>query len=103
MGNDRAICDGETEGFIKIHCRKGTDEVLGATIVASNAGEIISELTLAIYAKIGLRQLGSIIHPYPTVADSIGGCIFQYNQNTWERLDKKEDTQGIRKPQVVLV
>eukprot|EP00463_Aulacantha_scolymantha_P004372 TRINITY_DN547_c0_g1_i2.p1 TRINITY_DN547_c0_g1~~TRINITY_DN547_c0_g1_i2.p1 ORF type:complete len:538 (-),score=98.75 TRINITY_DN547_c0_g1_i2:582-2195(-) len=86
--NDRAICDGETEGFIKIHCLKGRDEILGATCVAPCAGEIISELTLAIQAKVGLRQLGSLIHPYPTVADGIGGCAFQYKLKTWERFSK---------------
>jgi pyruvate/2-oxoglutarate dehydrogenase complex dihydrolipoamide dehydrogenase (E3) component len=53
--NDRAILEGSTEGFVKIHCRAGTDEILGATIVAEAAGEMIGELTLAIQFKIGER------------------------------------------------
>ena len=35
---DRAITDGETEGFLKVHCKKGTDTILGATIVGGHAG-----------------------------------------------------------------
>jgi len=50
---DRAILDGETEGFVKIHCRAGSDEILGATVVAQTAGDIISELTLAMQSKTG--------------------------------------------------
>ena len=45
---DRAVVDGETEGFVKVHVRAGTDQILGATIVARHAGEMMPELTLAI-------------------------------------------------------
>jgi pyruvate/2-oxoglutarate dehydrogenase complex dihydrolipoamide dehydrogenase (E3) component len=68
---DRAITDGETEGFVKILYKKGSDEILGATIVASHAGEMISEITTTIANKIGLSQLSGVIHPYPTQADAI--------------------------------
>ncbi|MEO6779095.1 MAG: mercuric reductase [Gemmatimonadaceae bacterium] len=68
---DRAIADGEEAGFVKIHVREGTDEIVGATIVASHAGEMISEVTLAMVAGIGLRQLAKVIHPYPTQAGAI--------------------------------
>lgn len=68
---DRAIADGEEVGFVKIHVRDGTDKVVGATIVASHAGEMISEVTLAMVAGIGLRQLAKVIHPYPTQAGAI--------------------------------
>ncbi len=44
---DRAIADGEEEGFVKVHVRKGTDKILGATIVARHAGEMINEISLA--------------------------------------------------------
>ena len=66
---DRAILDGEDEGFARVHVRKGTDEILGATIVATNAGNMISEVTVAIKAGVGLGTIGSTIHPYPTQAE----------------------------------
>lgn len=68
---DRAITDGEETGFVKIHVRDGSDEILGATIVAHHAGEMISEITLAMVAKIGLATLSRVIHPYPTRSDAI--------------------------------
>jgi len=66
---DRALLDGETEGFLKIHARKGTDTILGATLVARHAGEMISEITLAMQAGVGLGTLAATIHPYPTQAE----------------------------------
>jgi pyruvate/2-oxoglutarate dehydrogenase complex dihydrolipoamide dehydrogenase (E3) component len=68
---DRAVLDGETEGFVKILVRAGTDRIVGATIVAAHAGEMISEITLAMTARLGLRRLSSVIHPYPTQAEAI--------------------------------
>lgn len=68
---DRAILDGETEGFVKVHVRKGTGTILGATIVAAHAGEMISELSLAMVGKLGLGTIGKTIHPYPTQAEAI--------------------------------
>jgi len=74
--NDRAICDGESEynGFVKVLIKKGTDSILGATIVSENAGDQINEFTLAMQANIGLGFLSSVIHPYPTVAEGIKHC-----------------------------
>jgi len=68
---DRAILDGEDEGFLKVHVRKGTDKIIGATLVAGHAGEMISEITLAMVAGAGLGTLGKTIHPYPTQADAL--------------------------------
>ncbi|MEH2276550.1 MAG: mercuric reductase [Nostoc sp.] len=68
---DRAIADGEESGFLKIHHKKGSDQIIGATIVASHAGEMISVVTTAIVNKIGLSKLSSVIHPYPTQAEAI--------------------------------
>ncbi len=65
--NDRAICDGENEGFIKVLVKKGADKILGATIVTENAGDQINELTLAMQTNTGLGFIGNVIHPYPTV------------------------------------
>lgn len=68
---DRAVTDGDEEGFLKIHVKDGTDEILGATAVARFAGEMINELSLAITAGIGLEELGRVIHAYPTRAGAI--------------------------------
>ena len=63
---DRAICQGETEGFIQVITKKWSSKIIGATIVGSRAGELLSELILAIHKNIPLRKLSNIIHPYPT-------------------------------------
>jgi pyruvate/2-oxoglutarate dehydrogenase complex dihydrolipoamide dehydrogenase (E3) component len=63
---DRAITDSEDEGFVKIHVKEGTDQIMGATVAASHAGELISEISLAMNAKIGLRALARVNYPYPT-------------------------------------
>ncbi len=68
---DRALAAGEENGFVKVLLRHGSDEILGATIVAHHAGEMISEITLAIVHKIGLSKIASVIHPYPTQAEAI--------------------------------
>ncbi len=68
---DRAIAEGDDEGFVKIHTRKGSDKILGATIVARNAGDLISEISVAMAAGMGLGGLSNVIHPYPTQADAI--------------------------------
>lgn len=77
---DRAILAGETEGFVKVLTRKGTDRILGATIVAAHAGELISEITLAMTHGLGLRQIGATIHPYPTQAEALRKLGDQYNR-----------------------
>ena len=68
---NRAVTDGEDEGFVKIHVKKGSDRILGATIVAAHAGEMISEVTLAMVGKLGLGTFLNVIHPYPTQAEGI--------------------------------
>jgi pyruvate/2-oxoglutarate dehydrogenase complex dihydrolipoamide dehydrogenase (E3) component len=77
---DRAVLDGETAGMAKIHVRKGTDQIVGATIVAPHAGEMISELTLAIAAGTGLGRIAGVIHPYPTQAEAIKKIADAYNR-----------------------
>lgn len=68
---DRAIVDGEDDGFVKIHVREGSDHILGATIVARDASEMINSVSLAMVAGIGLRGLSRVIHAYPTQGDGI--------------------------------
>jgi pyruvate/2-oxoglutarate dehydrogenase complex dihydrolipoamide dehydrogenase (E3) component len=77
---DRALTDGESAGFVKILLRQGSDEILGATIVANHAGEMISEITAAMVNKIGLGKLAAVIHPYPTQADGIRKAADAYRK-----------------------
>jgi pyruvate/2-oxoglutarate dehydrogenase complex dihydrolipoamide dehydrogenase (E3) component len=77
---DRAITDGETQGFVKIIHRQGSDEILGATIVSSHAGESISHITTAMVNKIGLSKLSNTIQPYPTQADGIKKAADAYRK-----------------------
>ena len=68
---NRAVTDGEDTGFVKIHVKKGSDRILGATIVASHAGEMVSEVTLAMGNKLGLGAILATLHPYPTQAEAL--------------------------------
>jgi pyruvate/2-oxoglutarate dehydrogenase complex dihydrolipoamide dehydrogenase (E3) component len=77
---DRAIADGEEQGLVKIMTKQGSDEILGATIVARHAGEMISEISVAMQAKLGLGSLSAVIHPYPTQAEAIRKAADSYNR-----------------------
>jgi len=66
---DRAILDGESEGFARVHYDLKTAKILGGTIVARHAGEMLGELTLAMVAKQSVGVLSSTIHSYPTQAE----------------------------------
>ncbi len=68
---DRAILDGDTEGFARVHVRAGSDTIVGATVVAAHAGDLIAEYTLCITHGLGLGAIGSTIHPYPTHGDAL--------------------------------
>jgi len=68
---DRAITDGLDNGFVKVHVREGTDEILGATIVAARAGELINEMSVIMSAGIGMRRLADILHTYPAQSEAI--------------------------------
>lgn len=71
---DRAITDDTSRGFVKIVVPSGSDKILGATIVGAHAGESIGEIALAMAAGVGLKTLGNVIHPYPTLAEAIRRC-----------------------------
>jgi len=66
----RAVLDGETEGFARVHVRRRTGRILGATLVARHAGEMISEMSLALSAGLTLGDISRTIHPYPTQAEA---------------------------------
>jgi pyruvate/2-oxoglutarate dehydrogenase complex dihydrolipoamide dehydrogenase (E3) component len=93
---DRAILDGEVDGYVRVHCKKGSNQILGATIVAARAGEMIGEIVMAMKHRIGLGKIASIIHPYPTQAEAVRKLGDQFNRtkltptvkslfNTWLR------------------
>ncbi len=77
---DRALLDGEEEGFVKVHVRKGTDRIVGATVVSRHAGDMISELTLAMVSGTGLGRIAKTIHPYPTQAEAIRKIADTYSR-----------------------
>jgi pyruvate/2-oxoglutarate dehydrogenase complex dihydrolipoamide dehydrogenase (E3) component len=82
---DRAIADGTTEGFIKVLTVPGKDRVLGATIVAPEGGELISEYILAMTHGLGLKKLMGTIHVYPTLAE-----LNKFAASDWRRAHAPE-------------
>lgn len=97
---DRAVIDGTTSVLVQLHLVRGADRIVGATEVADGAGELIGQFTLAIQNKIGLRRLGKVLQPYPTMGDVIRKLADQYNRRrltpaierilrTWLRLSRR--------------
>lgn len=76
---DRGRTDGE-DGFVKIFVKEGSDKILGATIIARHAGEMISEITTAMVAGVGMKSLSTTIHPYPTQAEAIKKAADAWNR-----------------------
>ena len=74
----RAITDGQDDGFVKIHVKLGTDKILGATIVASRASEMINEISVAMSTGIGMRKLAQVLHTYPAQSDAIRLAALAY-------------------------
>ena len=85
--NDRAILESNNVGFCKIFCAKGTDKILGTTIVADRAGEMINEVTLAMKNGIGLKAIGRNIHSYPSAGEAVMGCGISYINSHWKKLN----------------
>ncbi len=75
---ERAFIDGEEEGFAEIYTRRGTGQIVGATLVAAHAGEMISELTLAITSKLTMEALAETVHCYPTQAEVFQRIALEY-------------------------
>ncbi|MFW3613918.1 FAD-dependent oxidoreductase [Billgrantia antri] len=67
---DRAIAEGQTEGFVKVLTAPGRDRILGASVVGQGAGELLAELTLAMTHGIGLNKLLGTVHAYPTWSEA---------------------------------
>lgn len=79
-GVDRALLDGETDGFVRVYCKKGSDKILGATIVAEHAGDMVAEIVMAMKHGIGLGKIASVIHPYPTQTEAVRKLGDQFNR-----------------------
>jgi pyruvate/2-oxoglutarate dehydrogenase complex dihydrolipoamide dehydrogenase (E3) component len=68
---NRAVTDGQEQGLVKVHVKKGGDEIVGATVVAAHAGDLVTQFTIAIQHKVGLGAFSNIIYPYPTQGEAI--------------------------------
>lgn len=90
--SDRAIAEGATHGFIKILTAPGKDKILGATIVAENAGEWLGEFTLAMKHGLGLNKLLGTIHPYPTLGEAAKATA-----GVWKNAHKPERVLALLK------
>ena len=88
--NHRALLDGEEEGFLRVLLQKGSDRVLGATVVASGAGDLIAPLALAVTHGLGLSKFTSTILPYPTQAE-----VLKKAANQWRRTRLSPTVQGL--------
>ena len=77
---DRALAEGDTEGFFKIHVHPKKGTIYGATLVCRRAGDLISEVTTAMQAGLTLGDMAAVIHPYPTVADAVRKAADQFNR-----------------------
>jgi pyruvate/2-oxoglutarate dehydrogenase complex dihydrolipoamide dehydrogenase (E3) component len=77
---DRAVLDGEDEGFLRLHLKKGTDRILGATLVAEHAGDMMAGLCLAVSHGIGLGKIAATVFPYPTQ-----GEVLKKAADAWRR------------------
>ncbi len=77
---DRAVLDDAEEGFLRLLVQRGKDRIVGATLVADHAGDLLGELSLAITAGVGLNRIASTIHPYPTQAE-----VIKKAADTWRR------------------
>ncbi len=82
---DRAITDDEDHGFVRVLTKKGSDRILGVTIVGYHASEIIAEYVLAMKHKIGLNKILSTIHIYPTYSEAN-----KYTAGVWKRANTSQ-------------
>jgi pyruvate/2-oxoglutarate dehydrogenase complex dihydrolipoamide dehydrogenase (E3) component/uncharacterized membrane protein YdjX (TVP38/TMEM64 family) len=82
---DRAVAEGANRGFVKILVVPGKDRILGATIVAANAGEMLAEYVLAMKHKLGLNKILGTIHSYPTMSEAN-----KYAAGEWKKAHKPE-------------
>ncbi|MFZ5874771.1 MAG: mercuric reductase [Nitrospirota bacterium] len=87
---DRAILDGEDEGFARVRVKKGTDAILGVTIVSARAGDLLSEATVAMRNGLGLSAIAGTIHSYPTQSE-----VLKRAANVWRKSTFTDQKQRI--------
>jgi pyruvate/2-oxoglutarate dehydrogenase complex dihydrolipoamide dehydrogenase (E3) component len=78
---DRAVLESEEEGFAKVLTAAGSDRILGATVVAERAGDLVHELALAMKAGVGLKALSATTHAYPTFAEVARKAADRYQKS----------------------
>ncbi len=88
--NHRALLDGREEGLLRVLLQRGSDRVLGATVVAAGAGDLIAPLALAVTHRLGLSKFASTILPYPTQAE-----VLKKAANEWRRTKLSPTVQGL--------
>lgn len=84
---DRALTESEGEGIIKVFAKKWNGKILGASVLGTNAGEMISEYAVAMKNGVSLRNLADTIHPYPTYGLGARRAADQWyikNQSEWQ-------------------
>jgi pyruvate/2-oxoglutarate dehydrogenase complex dihydrolipoamide dehydrogenase (E3) component/uncharacterized membrane protein YdjX (TVP38/TMEM64 family) len=82
---DRAVTESANKGFVKLLVQPGKDRILGATIVAHNAGETLAEYVLAMKHGLGLNKVLGTIHAYPTMSEAN-----KYAAGEWKKAHKPE-------------
>lgn len=82
---DRAICESETKGFVKVLTKGNTDQILGVTIVGAHAGDMLLEFTTAMKYNLGLNKILGTTHPYPTFGEGN-----KYAAGFWKNATKPE-------------
>ncbi len=83
--NDRAVADSENEGFVKVITKKGSDKILGATIVSPGASDMLIEFISAMKNNYGLNKIMSTIHPYPSMSEAN-----KFAASAWKQKNKPE-------------
>jgi pyruvate/2-oxoglutarate dehydrogenase complex dihydrolipoamide dehydrogenase (E3) component len=82
--NHRARLDGDSEGFLRVHTRAGSDRIVGATLVSSHAGETIGQVAMAMQAGLGLGAMSATVFPYPTRAEVLKRAGDAYSRTRLE-------------------
>lgn len=78
---DRFVVEGEEAGFARVHVRRGSDEIVGATVVGAHAGEMIGLVALAMKAGAGLATFGDTVFPYPTRSEALRGVAHEWQRS----------------------
>jgi len=90
---DRAVVESEEMGFAKVLTAKRSDKILGATIVAPHAGDLLHEVVLAMKTGVGLGTIASTIHAYPTLAELARKAGDKYNKTRLTPLAHASDRE----------